>query len=95
MEILKSQCNLTILWGSTYVCRKKRLAERSFFSELEFTAAGSRACNPWWEFEGIAVELFVYVVLRLNGVKIVLLNYHIKASVTLITFVRKNQIIPW
>ena len=29
------------------------------------------------------------------GVFIVQLNYHIKASVKLIEFVRENQIIPW
>ena len=33
--------------------------------------------------------------LRVNGVFIVELNYHIKASVKLIEFVRENQIIPW
>ena len=49
------------------------------------------------EFEGIALKPFFHVVLRLNGVLNVQLNYHIiiKASVKLMTFDRENQIIPW
>ena len=36
-----------------------------------------------------------HVFLRLNGASNVWLNYHIKASVKLVTFDRENQIIPW
>ena len=54
-----------------------------------------RARKPRWEFKGSALEPFLHVFLRLNGASIVLLNYHIKASVKLVTFGRENQIIPW
>ena len=51
--------------------------------------------TPWWEFKGSTLELVFHVVLRHNGALIVQLNYHIKASVKLVTFDRENQIIPW
>ena len=59
--------------------------------------AGSGVRKPRREFEGSALELFFHVFLSLNynGFFIVQLNYHIKASVKLIEFVKENQIIPW
>ena len=91
VEILKSRCNFLTLWGST--CSKKKVGWEVIFSELGFAGSGAR--KPRREFEGSALEPFFHVFLSLNGVFIVQLNYHIKASVKLMTFVRKNQIIPW
>ena len=92
LEILKSQCNFLTLWGST--CTKKKLAGRSFFH-----GSRSRVCRarkPRREFEGSVLEPFFHVFLRLSGLKLCSFkNYHIKASVKLMTFVRENQIIPW
>ena len=91
VEILKSRCNFLTLWGST--CSKKKVGWEVIFSELGFAGSGAR--KPRQEFEGSALEPFFHVFLSLNGVFIVQLNYHIKASVKLIEFVRENQIIPW
>ena len=71
--------------------QQKKLAGRSFFSKLGFAGSGAR--KPRREFKGSALEPFFHVFLRLNGALIV--NYHIKASVKLVTFDRENQIIPW
>ena len=93
VEILKSWCNfLTLLWST---CSKKKVGWEVIFSELGFAGSGAR--KPQREFEGSALEPFFHVniFLSLNGVFIVQLNYHIKASVKLIEFVRENQIIPW
>ena len=93
--ILKSRCNFLTLWGST--CSKKKVGWEVIFSELAFAGSGAR--QPRQEFEGSALGPFFHVVLRLNGVLKVWLNYHIiiiiKASVKLMTFDRKNQIILW
>ena len=97
VEILKSRCNFLTLWGST--CSKKKVGWEVIFSELGFAGSGAR--KPRREFEGSALEPFFHVFLSLNynGVFIVqlqlTLNYHIKASVKLIEFVKENQIIPW
>ena len=93
VEILKSRCNFITLWGST--CSKQKDGWEVSFSELEFAGSGAR--KPRWEFKGSTLALFFHVfrILRLNGALIVYLNYHIKASVKLVTFVRENQIIPW
>ena len=72
---------------------QKKVAWEVIFSELGFAGSGAR--KPRREFKGSALEPFFHVFLSLNGVFIVELNYHIKASVKLIEFVRKNQIIPW
>ena len=73
-------------------CSKKRLAGRSFFQN-----SGSQGPGRISPGGSIALEPFFHVFqLSLNGVFIVIkLNYHIKASVKLIEFVRENQIIPW
>ena len=73
--------------------QQKKLAGRSFFSKLGLAGSGAR--KPRREFKGSALEPFFHVFLRLNGALIVQLNYHIKASVKLVTFDRENQIIPW
>ena len=73
--------------------QQKKVGWEVIFSELGF--AGSGAHKPRREFEGSTLEPFFHVVLRLNGLLNVQLNYHIKASVKLMTFDRKNQIIPW
>ena len=73
--------------------QQKKVGWEVIFSELGFAGSGAR--KPRWEFEGSAFEQFFHVVLRLNGALIFSLNYHIKASVKLMTFVRENQIIPW
>ena len=73
--------------------QQKKVGWEVSFSELGFAGSGAR--KPRREFEGSALEPFFHVFLRLNGVFIVYLNYHIKASVKLIEFVRENQIIPW
>ena len=77
------------------VCAAKKVGWEVIFSELWF--AGSGACKPRRKFEGSALEPFFHVFLMLNGASIVWLNYHIKASVELVTFKfdRENQIIPW
>ena len=75
------------------MCSKKKVGWEVIFSELGFAGSGAR--KPRREFEGSALEPFFHVFLSLNGVFIVQLNYHIKASVKLIEFVRENQIIPW
>ena len=71
--------------------QQKKVGWEVIFSELVF--AISRARKPRREFKGSALEPFFHVFLRLNGALIV--NYHIKASVKLVTFDRENQIIPW
>ena len=75
--------------------QQKKVSWEVIFSELGLAGSGAR--KPRWEFEGSTLEPFVHVFLRLNGASIVELNYHIKASVKLVTvtFVRENQIIPW
>ena len=72
---------------------QKKLAGRSFFSKLGLAGSGAR--KPRREFESSALEPFFHVFLRLNGASNLWLNYHIKASVKLVTFDRENQIIPW
>ena len=72
---------------------QKKVGWEVIFSELGFAGSGAR--KPRREFEGSALEPFFHVFLRLNGAFIVKLNYHIKASVKFMTFVRENQIIPW
>ena len=72
---------------------QKKVGWEVIFSELGLAGSGAR--KPRREFEGSALEPFLHVVLRFNGVLNVLLNYHIKASVKLMTFDRKNQFIPW
>ena len=84
-DVLKSQCNLITLLGK-YV-QQKKVGWEVNFSELELP--GSGACKPRREFEGSAVNPFFHVFLRLNGASIVQLNYHIKASVKLVTFDRE------
>ena len=75
--------------------QQKKVGWEVIFSELGFAGSGAR--KPRREFEGSALEPFFHVFLSLNRVFIVWLNYHIKASVKLIEFVRENQlqIIPW
>ena len=73
--------------------QQKKVGWEVIFSELGLAGSGAR--KPRWEFEGSALEPFFHVFLRLSRVLIVQLNYHIKASVKLMTFVRENQIIPW
>ena len=73
--------------------QQKKVGWEVIFSELGFAGSGAR--KPRWEFEDSALEPFVHVFLRVNGASIVELNYHIKASVKLVTFDRENQIIPW
>ena len=95
LEILKGRCNFTTLCNWEYM-QQKKVGWEVIFSELGF--AGSRARKPRRVFEGCsAFEPFFHVVLRLNGVLNVQLNYiyQIKTSVKLMTFDRKNQIIPW
>ena len=46
--------------------QQKKVGWEVVFSKLGF--AGSVARKPWQEFEGSALEPFVHVVLRLNGV---------------------------
>ena len=92
VEILKSRCNFLRLWGST--CSKKRLTGRSFFQNSG--SQGPGRVSPSGSSRTVsALEPFFHVFLSLNGVFIVQLNYHIKASVKLIEFVKENQIIPW
>ena len=66
---------------------------------MELGFAGSGVHKPWWEIKGSALEPFFHVFLRINVALIIIvwLNYHIKASVELVTFKfdRENQIIPW
>ena len=88
---IKSWCNFITILGK-YV-QQKKVGWEDIFSELGFAGSGAR--KPWREFKGSALEPFFHVFLCLNGVFIVQLNYHIKASVKLIEFVRENQIIPW
>ena len=90
LEILKSRCNFITLWGST--CSKKRLAGRSFFQNSG--SKGPGRVSPGGSFRAVPLSRF-FMFFCLNGVFIVQLNYHIKASVKLIEFVRENQIIPW
>ena len=75
--------------------QQKKVGWEVIFSELGLAGSGSR--KPRREFKGSALEPFFHVTvfLRLNGASIVQLNYHIKASVKLVTFDRENQIIPW
>ena len=91
LDALKSRCNFITLLGK-YI-QQKKVGWEVIFSELGFAGSGAR--KPRREFEGSALEPFFHVFLSLNGVFIVQLNYHIKASVKLIEFVRENQIIPW
>ena len=91
LDIFKSQCKFITLLG-TYV-QQKKVGWEVIFSELWFAGSGAR--KPRRKFEGSTPELFFHVALRLNGVLNVQLNYHIKASVKLMTFDRKNQIVPW
>ena len=72
---------------------QKKVGWEVIFSELGFAGSGAR--KPQQKFEGSALKPFFHVVVRLNGALIVKLNPHIKASVKLMTFDRKNQIIPW
>ena len=88
---MKSLCNFITLLGK--YTQQKKVGWEVIFSELRFTGSGVR--KPQQEFKGSALEPFFHVFLGLNGVFIVQLNYHIKASVKLIEFVRENQIIPW
>ena len=87
----KAGVTLLHFWGST--CSKKRVGWEVIFSELGFAGSGAR--KPRREFKGSALEPFFHVFLRLSRALIVQLNYHIKASVKLMTFARENQIIPW
>ena len=73
--------------------QQKKVGWEVIFSELGLAGSGAR--KPQREFEGSALEPFFHVFLRLNRASIVYLNYHIKASVKLVTFDRENQIIPW
>ena len=73
--------------------QQKKVDWEVIFSELGFAGSGAR--KPQREFEGSALEPFFHVFLRLSRALIVQLNYHIKASVKLVTFDRENQIIPW
>ena len=84
-EILKCRCNFLTLWGST--CSKKKVGWEFIFSELGFAGSGAR--KPRQEFESSALEPIFHVFLSLIGVFIVWLNYHIKASVKLVEFVRE------
>ena len=72
---------------------QKKVGWEIIFSERRF--AGSEACKPQWDFKDGALKPLFYVVLRLNWALIVQLNYHIKASVKLVTFIMENQIIQW
>ena len=73
--------------------QQKKVGWEVIFSEVRFAGSGDR--KPRQEFESTTLEPVFHVVLRLNGVLNVLLNYHIKASIKLMTFDRKNEIIPW
>ena len=91
--ISKSRCNFITLLGK-YV-QQKKVGWEVIFSELGFAGSGAR--KPRQEFEDSTLEPFFHVFLRLiiSRALIMQLNYHIKASVKLMTFVRENQIIPW
>ena len=56
--------------------QQKKVGWEVIFSELGIAGSGAR--KPRREFEGSALEPFLYVFLSLNGVFIVQLNYHIK-----------------
>ena len=91
LDVSKSRCNFITLLGK-YV-QQKKVGWEVIFSELGF--AGSEVHKPQWEVRGSALEPYFHVLLRLSRALIVLLNYHIKASVKLMTFVRENQIKPY
>ena len=91
LDISKSWCNFITFLGM--YTQQKKVGWEVIFSELGFAGSGAR--KPQREFEGSALEPFFHVFLRLSRALIVSLNYHIKASVKLMTFVRENQIIPW
>ena len=65
MSILNSRCKFMTLVGST--CSKKMVGWEVMFSELRFAGFGARKPRREFDHEGIALDLFVHVVLRVNG----------------------------
>ena len=76
--------------------QQQKVEREVIFSELAIGFAGSRVCKPRCKFKSSVLEPFFHVVLKgALCAHAAQLNYHIKASVKLVTFNREKQIIPW
>ena len=64
--MLKSRCKFVMLLGK--YAQQKQIGWDVIFSELGFAGSGAR--KPWWELEGSALNIFLQLVLRLQGLQL-------------------------